>query len=472
MFNNKSSETSVDKIKFTKLGTDGQYKNKWDNNVNNFILTEIGQEMYEFMTEGILPPGHCQSSNFRENIHGTYVNNCMPGNSDIMEEKEIEISKTLYYTMPMSERNGVRLEERDDEDLPRYFEKQMVNSPGEYTAQGDKDPYACPRKKVAQRDLEKATTFERTWVNSLGKLAGLMSSFCDKNLVNILESNESYVNHRKAMRPDLMRADITMMVLTRGECGTKEKVQMDINILLKYNAHMLIECNENQNVIHYLEKVATSKLSLEELGFGECKEKKPEGEDTLDYLFGLRLIVSVGKRFKVEIDDADKQGLLQAPTCTYDWAVAKIKLWNSKTANSFSNMSSKKQNRREDDEHSDKSAKILKTTAKTHDHTPKNNHKNTKTSGSGNSGGRGGGSGGGSGSGSGGGSGGGGSSTTKEQSLDKFKASHACLECGKLGHYASDCPTIGQEKRDKHFQKAMEIVNEKKSKWRKGQQSK
>jgi uncharacterized membrane protein YgcG len=301
-------------------------------------------------------------------------------------------------------------------------------------------------------------------VNSLGKLAGLMSAFCDKNLVNILESNESYTNHRKAMRPDLMRADITMMVLTRGECGTKEKVQMDINIMLKFNAHMVLECNDNQNVIQYLEKVATSKLSLEELGFSESKEKKPEGENTLDFLFGLRLIISVGKRFKVEIDDADKQGLLQSPTCTFDWAVAKIKLWNSKTANSFSNMGSKKQNREKDEDHSDKPAKIMKTTAKSHDHSPKTNQKATKSSGSGNSGGRGGGSG--------GGSGGGGSSTTKEQSLDKFKASHACLECGKLGHYASDCPTIGQEKRDKHFQKAMEIVNEKKSKWRKGQQSK
>jgi hypothetical protein len=149
--------------------------------------------MHEFMTDGTLPPGHSQSKNFRENIYGTYVSNLMPGNSDTTVDGEVEISKTVYKSLPMSERHGIRVEETEDAGLPRYWENQQVNIPGEYVSQGDKDPYAEPRKRVAQRDLEKAQTFERTWVNSLGKMAGLMSSFCDKSLVNILESNESYV---------------------------------------------------------------------------------------------------------------------------------------------------------------------------------------------------------------------------------------------------------------------------------------
>jgi uncharacterized membrane protein YgcG len=242
---------------------------------------------------------------------------------------------------------------------------------------------------------------------------------------------------------------------------------MDINILLKYNAHMLLECGEHQNIIHYLEKVGASKLSLEELGFGMSTVKKPEGEDTIDFLFGLRLIVSVGKRFKIEIDDADKQGLLQSPTCTYDWAVAKIKLWYSKTTNSFSNMSSKKTRSRDDDESGEKTAKIMKINAKTHDHAPKKDQHKNKSGGASKSGSKGGASGGGT---SGGGNSGGGD--TKEQSLENFKRNHTCLQCNKVGHYASDCPTIGQDKKDEHFKKAMDIINEKKAKYRKGNSNK
>lgn len=449
MKNPSSDNIGSGSIKHTTLESNGDNWKVFIADFYNYILIKYGPDLHNFMQNGILPRNHTQhSAGIHRNDFGTFVINEMPNMLGTWVLDDVEISMEKYKAMVPAEREGIIVRVPEPPETPEssqalkerlkmatYFQRKNVNVPVVYTAMYVGDPYANERVKVSAADHAELSRFEISWVSMLGNLAGFMNQFLSRQLTLSMEGLTAYLEHRAMLRPDMMIKDIRSMVLSRGMTEVEPLCQYNNSIMAMWVElqRMRLVDFKGHGVDRYLEAFDLKLQKMKELGFTASAEIKPEGEDTISYMVGLMLIHSVGgDKFDECIRKADIERQLRAPTCSYEWAVAKVKEWNATIANSYDTLTKSGLKRKHADSEEVPTKGVRIAAAKTYDHA------NQKSSGTAR------------------GSGGKDKSTERAKGIADYKAKYKCDHCGTLGHYGSECRKATADEKAKYLKEGLE----------------
>ena len=255
---------------------------------------------------------------------GRYIPNPMPEGSGIFQ--------TVRKSITAAEFNGLDTAGKDHVDVvvannrTTYFIERQEYYPDPWVGK-ESDPLSYPRARIMPSQYNKIAQAE---VDFKDRLEAYCRWFVDKTVDDSLKrrclDNEDLQLAIRNCRPDHVEAIIIAMVANHHgsiveKCQMTEKSGKEIIELLNmvYKDHM--------DPCIFSEIFVDGVAAVEEQGVNQGK--KTEGEDTLDYLYGMAFIRAFNNsKFSSVIDRARQDGLIKAPTCTLSWAVSKIKLWN------------------------------------------------------------------------------------------------------------------------------------------------
>jgi hypothetical protein len=419
--------------KITLLDGNGENMKQWRVDLLNAITKENGFDISNFTNKQGLPANHTQhpSKRYEVIVGGVTVDNMMVDMLGTFRNNEVKISEADFNKLSAEDRSEIQVSSVNNHVSRTKYVK--VNVAAEYTAKYIGDPVANTRVKVSHSDFKFLSKEEGKFVKGLAGCAAFFTMYLSQPLRFKMENCDSFKENRRLGRTDMMLMDIERMVISNNAGEVVEPNQFNFPILRVFDQIVALRLSPEGSVPKFLNVFDGLYQKLALLGFGESKDKKPEGEDTLDYMFGIMLIRACGGlRFDVYINKADADKQLKAPICDYAWATLKIKTWNDELANGYAAIAKRKAT----ESFSNAQVKKIKVMMTQAAGPVTFSHGASASKGASASGGK---SAGPSQTGKSGG---------KDKSFETWKANFVCDHCKEKGHFASDCTTATQAQRE------------------------